>query len=97
MKKRAAPDNDEIAAAIDKAVIGHGMPLARLIKSLSLDDLAGGFRGLSRASMGPMSLRGLHIVLCRAAGRKEQRERDAEATRAESARARRSSIQEYVR
>lgn len=44
-KRRPAPSQDEIKAAIDAAREGKGRALAVMIKSFSVDDLAKGFSG----------------------------------------------------
>lgn len=82
MRNRPAPTSDEIEAAIDAAMKGRGMPLARLVKSFSLDDLA---RGFARGSQGVYGIAGffnLNMALAYASGRKDERQRFAKAVRA---------------
>lgn len=85
MRRRPAPTNQEIEDAIDAAMKGRGMPLARLVKSFSLDDLARGFAATSNYVSSPNDFFAVQMALVHAAGRKEGRQafnrRDADVRR----------------
>lgn len=81
MRNRPAPTNDEIQDAIAAAMNGRGMPLARLVKSFSLDDLARGFAQTRGRVYTPNDFFGLQLALVYAAGRKEERQHFAKAVR----------------
>ena len=72
MRRTPAPSLDDIRAAIEAARNGRGLPLARLIKSFSMDDLA---RGLARGGDGTFEWQSLGIALAFASGLKEERKR----------------------
>lgn len=82
MRRKPAPSLDDIRDAIDAARNGRGLPLARLIKSFSMDDLARGLaRGGSYESCGAVEWLGLSVALAFASGRKEERQRAARVLR----------------
>lgn len=74
MRRKPAPSIDEIRDAIEAARNGRGLPLARLIKSFSLADLA---RGLAHCGehIGVIEWQALGIALAYASGRKSERQR----------------------
>ncbi|MEQ1713839.1 MAG: hypothetical protein ABL908_20925 [Hyphomicrobium sp.] len=72
MRRAPAPSLDDISDAIEAARNGRGLPLARLIKSFSLADLA---RGLARGGDGAVEWYALGTALAFASGRKSERQR----------------------
>lgn len=72
MRRMPAPSLDDIREAIEAARNGRGLPLARMIKSFSLADLA---RGLARGGDGAIEWQSLGISLAYASGRKSARQR----------------------
>lgn len=76
MRRKPAPSLDEIRDAIEAARNGRGLPLARLIKSFSLADLARGLaRGGRYESCGTIEWQGLSVALAFASGLKDERQR----------------------
>lgn len=75
MKRRPAPTNEEIEAAIARAKAGKGRQLALLVKSFSADDLAIGFSRAGTYSFGFYDpFWAVKIALVYASGMKSERE-----------------------
>lgn len=72
-KRRPAPTQDEIKAAIDAARKGKGRALAVMVKSFSVDDLAKGFSG-ARYSFSVDPYDAITGALSWASGRKSVRD-----------------------
>lgn len=75
-KRRPAPTQDEINAAIEKAKAGNGRALAEMVKSFSTDDLAKSFSRVSAyGGYGWDTWNALELALSYASGLKSERER----------------------